>query len=203
MKEEDWRAWKEKTFGTEYMIWHDGLYVGCVQDLKGKEREDALAMLRFGLSLGDAHAAEALAAMADRETIDSMRTQLAKSEGADRVRIALAIHAVEPEPKLAEHLVAVLKSNAFWSVRIDAAMGLRHFSGPADELALLESVEKDPDYLVRNHCCDSLLIRWKITPSGVSDHPDIFRKIIGDDPKPEDFARFKEARAMMEKLKAR
>ena len=43
----------------------DGLYTEPVASLTGTEREAALAMLRLGLSLGDSHAAEALAAMGD------------------------------------------------------------------------------------------------------------------------------------------
>ena len=99
----------------------------------------------------------------------------------------------------------VLQSPLFWTHRIDAAIGLRDFSGEDDERALLEAVERDPDYLVRNHACDSLLVRWKITPSKVNEHDEIFRRIIGPPgdaaPGPEDFARFREARGMMERLR--
>src|SRR5687768_1606499 len=93
-----WESWKEATFGTGYMIWHDGLDTGAVTGLRGEARLRALEMLRLGVELGDAHAASALAAMGDTSELGTMRARLATAEGADRVRIALAMHAVAPEP---------------------------------------------------------------------------------------------------------
>lgn len=151
-----WKAWKLKTFDTDYMIWHDGLNTGAVSDLTGREREEALAMLRLGVSLGDSHASEALAAMKDTGSLDSMKAELLKASGAE------------------------------------------------DETAPLESVEKDPDYLVRNHAGSSLLTRWKIDPSEISRHDAIFSLIVAAEDKDltaGDFARFKKARALLEALK--
>lgn len=203
-EEDQWRAYKERVFGTEYMIWHDGLYTGAVTSLRGADREEALAMLRLGVSLGDAHAAEALAAMGDAESEAAMRAQLAAASGTARVRLALAVHAIAPDPTLAAHLVDVLQTPAHWATRIDAAMGLRHFAGSDDERALLEAV-CDPEYLVRYHACDSLLVRWKVAPSDVSGHPDIFALMCGPRegaPTAEDFAHFAEAREALLRLRS-
>jgi len=203
--EQRWREWKERTFGSEYMIWHDGLWTGDIISLTGERREEALTMLRLGVSLGDAHAAEALAAMGDVQTIENMRLELGKAQGSERVRLALAIHTLRAEPELAKHLIDVLKSTLFWSHRIDAAMGLRHFAGEEDERALLESVEADPEYLVRYHAASSLLVRWKITPSEITSHPEIFERITGprdEQPNTEaDFKRFREARDLLERMR--
>lgn len=203
--DERWKRWKEETFGTEYMIWHDGLYTEPVASLTGTEREAALAMLRLGLSLGDSHAAEALAAMGDARTTDAMRAKLDDARGSERVRLALAVHQLGPDPALAACLVEVLRSPRHWSDRIDAAIGLRNFSGGDDESALLGAVETDPEYLVRYHACDSLLVRWGIEPADVTRHPEIFARVRGrqDDAPLEatDFARLREARALLEQLR--
>ena len=54
--ENDYRRWKGEIFGSEYMIWHDGLDVGAVQRLTGDKREDVIRILRMGVEVGDAHA---------------------------------------------------------------------------------------------------------------------------------------------------
>jgi hypothetical protein len=59
----EWHKWKTATFGEEYMIWHDGLELSGVVNLKGEEREKALVMLRRGVEFGDRHCGTALAAM--------------------------------------------------------------------------------------------------------------------------------------------
>lgn len=114
MSEDDdrWRAWKEQTFGNDYMIWHDGLYTAQVTSLSGDAREAALGMLRLGPALGDSHAAEALAAMGDPSTIGPMRAQLDDAQGTEKVRVALAIHELGPDPRLAPHLVEVLRGTS-------------------------------------------------------------------------------------------
>ena len=193
----EWQSWKEATFGSEYMIWHDGLDTDAVARLTGEARERGLEMLRLGVALGDAHAAQALAACGDTGEVEEMRRQMAHAQGSSRVKLALAIHKVAPEPALATELMFVLQRHPWWGDRIDAAMGLRHFSGADDEAALLDSVSGDPDYLVRYHASDSLLVRWGVTPADVASHKDIFPDICGPregSPTPEDFERFAVAR---------
>lgn len=200
-----WHAWKQSTFGSDYEIWHDGLYTGAVTGLTGDARAHAIAMLRLGLSLGDVHAGEALAAMGDAADLDTMRTQLQRASGSERVKLALAIHRLQPDPALAHELVDTLQSRLSWSERIDAAIGLRHFAGADDEAALLAAVG-DRDYLVRYHACDSLLVRWGAKQRDIARHPDIFPLICGpqdDNPTAADFARYAEARTKLEQLRPR
>lgn len=200
-----WAAWKEATFGTPYMIWHDGLDVGAVTRQRGAAREEARAMLRLGLSLGDSHAAEALAALGDASEAEAMRALLATAHGTERVRLALALHAVRPDPSLAGELVAVLQSPVHWGTRVDAAIGLRHFAGAADEAALLAAVA-DPEYLVRYHACESLLARRGVRPGELMRHAEVFSRICGPDdraPTDEDLARYAEARARLLALAGR
>jgi hypothetical protein len=200
----EWQAWKEATFGSEYMIWHDGLDTDAVDRLKGEARERGLEMLRLGVALGDAHAAQALAACGDTGQVEEMRRQMEHAHGSSRVKLALAIHRVAPDPALAAELVLVLQRHPWWGDRIDAAMGLRHFSGADDEAALLDSVSGDPEYLVRYHASDTLLVRWGLVPADVVSHKDIFPDICGPregSPGPEDFVRFAAAREKLSALR--
>lgn len=198
-----WSAWKEATFGSGYMIWHEGLDVGAVTRLRGEARTRALEMLWLGLSLGDDRAAQALAAMGDASKLDAMHRLLARSADAERVRVALAIHTLRPDPTLAAHLIAVLQGRGHWGPRIDAAIGLRSFAGADDEAALLAAVG-DPEYLVRYHACETLLRRWKVAPADVSRHPRIFACICGPQhgaPTDADLARYAAARPLLAALR--
>jgi HEAT repeat protein len=185
--------------GTGYMIWHDGLDVGAVTGLSGEARAQALTMLRLGLSLGDDHAAVALAAMGDDTAIGDMLALLAGASGSERVRLALAVHCLRPDPSLAAHLVAVLQGEGHWGPRIDAAIGLRNFAGADDEAALLAAVA-DREYLVRYHACETLLVRWRVRPTDISRHRKIFAGICGpQEGAPDDayLARYAAARELL------
>jgi HEAT repeat protein len=194
-----WSAWKQATFGDGYTIWHEGLDVGAVTGLRGEARAQARTMLRLGLSLGDDHAATALAAMGDDTAIADMLALLADASGSERVRLALAVHRLRREPALAAHLVAVLQGEGDWGPRIDAAIGLRQFAGADDEAALLAAVA-DHEYLVRYHACETLLARWRVRPTDVSRHRKIFARICGPEegaPGDADLARFAAARELL------
>lgn len=205
-----WARWKEGTFGTGYHIWHEGLDVTVVTCLEGQERTSAVAMLQLGRSLGDDHAAEALVAMGDQPTIAAMRARLDAEDPplvpTARVRTALLLHNIEPDPRLAAHLVAVLRSpwsrGQIDSARIDAVIGLRRFDGPDDEDALLDAVG-DPCYLVRYHASESLLTRWRLARRQITDYPDIFALIRSPDDAAlteADHARLADARARLRAL---
>lgn len=192
-----WARWKEQTFGSAHEIGRGGLNTGAVTRRRGARRAEALAMLRLGLTLGDSDAAAALAAMGDATAAESIRRRLGEVAGAERVKLALALHELRPDPSLAAELVAVLQSRLSWSERIDAAIGLRSFRGADDEAALLAAVA-DPDYLVRYHACESLLARWRVRPAEIARHADIFPLIGGDGPPTAaDLERLAEARARL------
>jgi hypothetical protein len=60
--------------------------------------------------------------------------------------------------------------------RMEAALGLRNFSGEASERALLDAVEHDPAYHVRYHSYYGLISRWKVKLSSQEDQ-EIFKLI--------------------------
>ena len=204
-----WLAWKTATFGDGYMIWHEGLDQGAVTRLRGPARTEAVSLLRDGLAQDDEHAAQALSAMRDHASAPAMRALLARSHGSTRVRVALALHFLRREAALAQHLVEVLRTPAdapSWlgSGRIDAAMGLRHFRGRADEAALLTAVG-DPAYLVRYHACNSLLHRRGVARPEVTRYPKLFALVRTPDGPPDatTLAGYDTARELLRAIKAR
>jgi HEAT repeat protein len=174
----DYASWKEATFGSGYMIWHEGLDVGAVTSLRGDARQQALTMLQVGLADGDAHAATALAAMGERSAVQTMHALLASSSGSARVRIALAIHHIDPDPSLSKHLIEVLNDTSqHWGILIDAAIGLRQFHPTiTTEVALFEATSHD-EYLVRYHAASTLLALWGVVPVEVDKHKQLFAAV--------------------------
>ena len=205
-----WLAWKTATFGDGYMIWHEGLDVEAVTRLRGAARKIALEMLRLGLAHDDEHAAQALSALRDHSSAPAMRALLARSEGSTRVRLALALHFLRRAPTLAQHLIDVSRTPAdgpLWhgSARLDAAIGLRHFRGRADEAALLAAVG-DPAYLVRSHACESLLHRWGVQRPELTRYPKLFELVRAPAEDPPDaaaYAGYDRARELLLAIKAR
>ena len=172
--EEEYYHWKSATFGSDYDIWHDGLNTASVESLTGEAHEKAMSMLRKGVELKDSYAAEALAAVRDVDAVPDLRAQLAQSSGDDKVRLARAINAISPDESLSKNLIDVLEDGSLhWGVRISAAVGLRDFQDEMSERALLETVERDSNYLVRYNASDSLVKRWGAIPSTISAYRDI------------------------------
>lgn len=197
-----YRQWKEQLFGSEQMIWHDGLDERAASGLRGAAREDAVRMLRLGLAQDDAHAAQALAAMDERGASDEVRALLHRVSGGARVRVALALFRLAADAAMAAEISAVLARMALhWGERIDAAMALRHFADDESERALLAAIDDD-EYLVRYHACDSLLVRWRVKPSDVGQHRDIFALIAKSATGSERLALSAEARTMLLALRS-
>jgi hypothetical protein len=205
--------WKDKTIGDPYTIWHDGLYVEWMGSLKGGAREEALIMLHRGLEDGDSDCATALAAMGDVSAAPKIRDKFSKSGDREKVVSTLAIHELVPDESLVNKLIEVLKnrqpcpsSYLDGKTRMDAALGLRNFSGEAVEHAFLDAVEHDPSYHVRYHSYHGLVSQCKIKLSSQEDQ-EIFKLIClssgtSFDNKTitaEDQAKLSEARQRLEK----
>jgi hypothetical protein len=175
-----WLAWKTATFGDGYHIRHEGLGVELVTELKGSARSEALHMLRQGLALADVDAVRALAAMNEPADAAAVRAHLERCHGAELVWLCATLHEHHPEPALAARIIAVLQAidpaDLTGSGRLEAALVLRAFPGPATEAALLAALA-DPAYLVRYHASESLLALWRIKPGDIAKHRAIFANI--------------------------
>ncbi len=178
--EAEYQTWFTSTFGDTYSIWHDGLRTEMVTGLTGEARAEAVQMLLFGLTLKDGYAAQALGKMGETSALPSLRAALADNASADsRIKIALAINKLSTQQDDEAHqLISVLDTQGIhWGPKIDAARGLRQFKSQETEDALLRAVERDDEYLVKYHSCESLLVRWGIQPPSISSHATIFALI--------------------------
>jgi HEAT repeat protein len=60
------------------------------------------------------------------------------------------------EQSWAEAVASVLASDAFWGVRIDAAMALADFAPTPELIEILDEATRDPHELVQYHAANTL-----------------------------------------------
>jgi hypothetical protein len=179
-----WTGWRNDVFGDPYMVWHDGPDFTRLVALAGTAPADVARMLTAGVEAGDPLAAQSIAALADAGLTPDGAEALLRAVVPDAtegmlVRVAQALHVVTGEESWAGQIASVLNSEAFWGVRIDAAMALAAFTPTP---ALLESLGRgvrDDEYLVRYHSANTLL-RYAGRPKDIADYPDLFDKITSD-----------------------
>jgi hypothetical protein len=204
----DYMTWRIATFGTPYIVWHEGLNVGAVTSLTGEDRARAVRMLTFGVRGGDGDAAKAIAAMGETAALPDLHAALQTAVGDNRIGIAQAINRLsgcEEVAGMARQLIAVLEAqNQHWSTRMEAAVGLRDYEDEESETALLAAIERDEAFLVRLHSSDSLLVRWKVEKNNIHLHRDIIdllRNVRTDDAIQERGERGREAIGMLNQLR--
>jgi hypothetical protein len=183
----DWRGWSNDVFGDPYLVWHDGPDFRRLLTLPSDE---VARMLPIGIAAEDPVAAEAIHALADAgktpaEAEELLRTAAAKATETFLVRVAQALYVLTGDESWAEPIASVLASNAFWSVRIDAAIALAGFPPTPALIATLGAGVRDEEYLVRCHSANTLLryaSRAKRLSNirDVTDRPTLFAKIVSD-----------------------
>jgi HEAT repeat protein len=156
-----WTAWRDDVFGDPYLVWHDGPDFRRLRKLAKAAPADVARMLAAGVAESDPVAAVAIAVLAEKGMTPEgaealLRDAAPAATGIFLVRLAQAMFVLTGEQSWAEPIAAVLTSDAFWGVRIDAAMALADFV-PAPKLveALNEAV-RDPEYLVQYHAENTL-----------------------------------------------
>lgn len=172
---ETWDEFSRRVLGDPYLIWHDG-GIDEYQARRSLEEEDPAyveEMLEHGLALDDYIAVEGIKLLTDPKWLGLLRNALPKSSGRTQVWIASHLQEKCPEDDYSAPLLKLLSSSAGLS-RVDAAIALRHFKNPLVLPALLGSVSKDPEYLVRYHCANSYLTLREIHPAEIFGHPEIF-----------------------------
>jgi hypothetical protein len=177
MPSAEWKYFMENYYGDPYMMWHDGIDEKSVIPLKGEEREQAEDLLIKSLEEGSHYGAVGLREMRSEKAIPFLVKHFFSGSGKLTVEIAVALCMIKNTFDYVPHIINVLKRDAFWTHRMDAARALRRF--PLDEVveALFESVAKDHDYLVRNHASETILFLHGLQPS-ISSHKEIFKHMI-------------------------
>jgi hypothetical protein len=220
----DWQRWSRENIP----VAPDGVDFARIKALAAAHPPTAERMLRLGLSLCDPIAAQAITVTKLRALLPELKALLdpANTSGglvraagaggagagaaaagrvsAFRVDVVRAVNAVDPATDYAPHLVPLL-SDRERNVRISAAMGARRFHRDGVTKALLETVRRDKEYLVRYHAAQSLLELGDIYPRDIADHRRLFDAITGPmtgSPVAADFDRYALGARMLEKMLA-
>lgn len=188
----EWATYREEAFGEPYMVWHDGPDFYEFRSRFDADPELATRMLAAGLAEGDQLAAQTPRELTltdeQRATFVRLLTEcLPGADGGVRLEAGASLFALTGDPSWSQPIADVLASTLFWSVRIDAAMRLKAFPPTTALVAVLRDGVRDPEYLVRYHCANTLL-RWAGRTEEVSDDDELFGLIV-DDAGPEKWAR--------------
>lgn len=202
---ETWEEFKERIFGTPYMIWHDG--VGDYShELSREGPEHVRRMLLEGLRNEDYVAAEALTQVDLPDLIPDLIQRLPKTTGKFKIELATMLQEKAPPPddRYAKIVIHELLYPT-WIMRMDSAILLRNFPAEYVNETLLDRVANDPDYYVRYHSADSYLKVNNLRPNGILDCDDIFPLICTPSEQKiettEDYERHKKAAEMLKALK--
>lgn len=157
-------------------------------------------MLAAGLDADDPLAAQSIGALADEGLAPPgaealLRAAAARATETFLVRVAQALHALTGDESWATPIAEVLASDAFWGVRIDAAMVLAEFAPTPSLVESLALGVRDDEYLVRYHCANTLL-RYAGRKKDLWDYRTLFDRIAtpGEgDPTDADRAKWAEA----------
>jgi hypothetical protein len=156
-----WTTWRDDVFGDPYLVWHDGPDFDRLLKLAGSAPADVAHMLAAGVAEADPVAALSFIALADKGmapdgAADLLRAAAPTASGTFLVRLAQAMLVLTGEQSWGEHVASVLASDAFWGVRIDAAMALAGFAPTPELIEILDEAADDPDYLVSYHAKNTL-----------------------------------------------
>jgi HEAT repeat protein len=176
MKSYNWDRFFESFFGDPYMAWHDGLDVNAINSLTSEEKEEAELLLIEALQKSkDYRLIVGLGELRSKKALPILKEKFNKLWGKTLVDAASALRKIENDDSYAEYIILVLKNDSSFYNRLEAAIELRHFKTPEVVKALFNAV-KDPEYLVRNHACESLLFLHGFK-SEISEHEEIFQNI--------------------------
>lgn len=202
---QNWYSFKERIYGNDYMIWHDG--VGDEgRRLAQEDPELVRCMILAGLRKEDYVAVEALRQVDIPNLLPSLREQLQKVHGKFKIELATFLQEKDPEATDDRYAKIVIHELYYptYVMRMDSAILLRHFPAQYVNDTLLDRVANDPDYYVRYHSADSYLKVNGIKPDEIFAHETIFPLInqaLDRDENEEDFKRHAQGAEMLRALK--
>jgi hypothetical protein len=188
-----WDDLRQRLFGTPYEVWHDGIQETALDQA---DQAELRAAIPEGLAAGDWVAAVAVRRLGDPALLPQVAAYLEIGSGRFAVEVARAVAALGGDQAAAVASALGALGQGGWPDRLDVALGLRHLPGDGVVEALLASVEKDPEYLVRYHAAESLLHLGQIAPADITLHPGVFADLVaGADQEPIDEHRRRHALA--------
>jgi len=145
--------------------------------LTSEEKEEAEHLLIEALQKSnDYRPIVGLGELRSKKALPILKEKLNHLRGKALVDAASALRKIENDDSYSENIILVLKNDASFYNRLVAAIELRHFKTPEVVKALFEAV-KDPEYLFRNHACESLLSLHGFKPE-IAEHEEIFQNIL-------------------------
>jgi hypothetical protein len=139
-------------------VWHDGPDFAAFREHVNADPIGVRKLLLEGLAEGDALAAQAIGEVGMVDLAVQLVDVIDHSAGTFRVRLAESLTALSGLQEWSGRIADVLLHGATWGDRLDAAMALaRYLPTPALIDALAHGVQ-DPEYLVRYHSSNSLLV---------------------------------------------
>jgi HEAT repeat protein len=204
MKSYNWDRFYESFFGDPYMAWHDGLDVDALNSLTREEKKETEHILLDALQKSnDYRPIVGLGELRSKKALPILKEKLSHLRGKALVDAASALRKIENDDSYAEKIILVLKNDASFYNRLVAAIELRHFKTPEVVKPLFDAV-KDPEYLVRNHACESLLFLHGFKPE-IAEHEEIFQNIttprgLGSVPMEEDMKQYENAIMQLKNL---
>jgi len=175
-----WREWRKQTFGTPYMVWHDGIDPDHFVSMTAERREEGIALLPEGIAERDWLAAVGARMLELTGLIPVLEASLEGSSGRFCAEAAIAVDVLGGDGNLARNAVLRALSHPSWFSRMDAAIGLRHLPGAGVVETLLKQVAGDPDFLVRHHSAESLLHLGGIEPASIVEHQHVFNDLVAE-----------------------
>ena len=182
-KGESYEAFRERIFGTPYMVWHDGPGVSGSLRREGEEGEHNRAMLTEGAE-GQDYAAivgwEAFDPVGGVIVLKPLVKTARRPEFVGRLVEYLQKHdkhASKADIAERETLLADVIANSGSFASLDALMTSSKVPSREVVESLLKKVE-GKHYLTRYHAANSLLKMVKGKKAGISKHKKIFRGII-------------------------
>lgn len=190
MSNEYWLEFKERIYGSDYMIWHDGV-ADCHYELSREDPTHVRTMLNEGLDAQDYVAVEALKQVDYPEWLPDLRKRLQKTKGKFQIELATYLQQKDPEATDDRYAKIVLHEFDYptWIMRMDSAILLREFPAQYVTETLLRHVAEDADYFVRYHSAQSYLSVLHLEPADIFEHKEIFALIVDS----EDKTHYKEA----------
>lgn len=206
---EDYGAFRERVFGTPYMVWHDGARAHGLYNLSDEEKAHTERMLTEGVKQGDYAAIVGWEAYDTERAVEVLKPVVQTAKDVELIGELVAFlekydtKATKKDKQARINLLtsAIERSGSY------ASLGTLMKAGgvPTKKIvnALLDRVENGGDYLIRYHAANSLLqIAGK--KREISEHKKLFGLIISrlEDQKEmpdqeEDLERYRKAADML------
>jgi HEAT repeat protein len=146
---------------------HDGLDEGIFKKLTPEELKEAERLMLENLS-SDSRSAIGLGIIRSKQAVAPLRKLMAKDQ---KPAYAQALWRIEGDPKTVETIAdAIRNSRIDNSQKIDAVRALSEIPAETSRQVLMDTLQKNTDYLLRYHSFTSLLMLYGYKWADATEH---------------------------------